>query len=269
MDSCEHVVGSAAGIADAIVAHCPGVRILATSREPLVVTGETLCPVPSLRLPPEDVALADAAAYAAVRLFLDRASAARPDFALTADTVAAVVQICRRLDGLPLAIELAAARLRSLSVAQVVERLDDRFALLTRGTRTALARHQTLRAVVDWSWELLDEPEQMLLRRFSVFAGGATLEAAERACAGGGPARADIIDILASLVDQSLVEADGVQRDEMRYRLLDTVRAYGAERLREAGETMAVSRAHAEYFCDLAERAEPELRARNQLTWLA
>src|SRR5262245_10289548 len=166
MDSCEHVVGSAAGIADAIVAHCPGVRILATSREPLVVTGEAICPVPSLRLPPEDVALADAAGYAAVRLFLDRASAARPDFALTADTVAAVVQICR----------------------------------LTGGTRTALARHQTLRAVVDWSWELLDEPEQTLLRRFSVFAGGATLEAAERVCAGGGLARAGIVDILASLV---------------------------------------------------------------------
>ena len=269
IDNCEHVVEAAARIADAIVAHCPGVRILATSREPLVVTGETLCPVPSLHLPPEEVAPADAAAYAAVRLFLDRASAARPDFALTADTVDGVVQICRRLDGLPLAIELAAARLRSLSVAQVAERLDDRFALLTGGTRTALARHQTLRAVVDWSWELLDEPEKTLLRRFSGFAGGATLEAAERACAGGGLARADILDILASLVDKSLVEADGVQRDEMRYRLLDTVRAYCAERLRDAGETTAVSRAHTEYFCDLAERAEPELRARNQLTWLA
>ncbi|HKA10504.1 MAG TPA: BTAD domain-containing putative transcriptional regulator [Candidatus Dormibacteraeota bacterium] len=269
MDNCEHLVEAAARIADAIVGRCPAVRILATSREPLVVTGETLCPVPSLRLPPEDVAPEDAAGYAAVRLFLDRGSAARPDFALTAHTVAAVVQICRRLDGLPLAIELAAARLRSLSVAQVAERLDDRFALLTGGTRTALARHQTLRAVVDWSWELLDEPERALLRRLSVFAGGATLEAAERACAGVGLARAGILDILASLVDKSLVEADGVQRDEMRYRLLDTVRAYGAERLREAGETTAVGRAHAEYFCDLAERAEPELRARNQLTWLA
>src|SRR5262249_31576758 len=205
MDNCEHVVELAARIAEAIVGHCPGVRSLATSREPLVVTGETLCPVPSLRLPPEDVAPADAAGYAAIRLFLDRASAARPDFALTADTVAAVVQICRRLDRLPLAVELAAARPPSLSVAQGAPRLDDRFALLTGGTRTALARHQTLRAVVDWSWDLLDEPEQTLLRRFSVFAGGATLEAAERACTGDGLARADILDILASLVDKSLV----------------------------------------------------------------
>jgi predicted ATPase/DNA-binding SARP family transcriptional activator len=268
LDNCEHLVDAAARLADAVLAACPGVRVLATSREPLGVAGETLWPVPPLESPPAGVDAAAAPAYAAVRLFLDRAAAVRPDFALDEGNVAAVAQICRRLDGMPLAIELAAARLRSLAVEQVAERLDDRFALLTGGSRTVLPRHQTLRAVVDWSWDLLDEPERVLLRRLSVFAGGATLETAERVCGGHRLVTAAVMDLLARLVDRSLLEAALSGPGTMRYRLSDTVRAYAVERLAEAGEQDAVRRAHAEHFCGLAERADPELRGRDQLAWL-
>jgi predicted ATPase/DNA-binding SARP family transcriptional activator len=269
LDNCEHLVDAAAELVDALLGACPDLRVLATSREPLGVTGESLWPVPPLEAPPAGVDVATAPAYPAVRLFLDRASAVRPDFALDAGNVAAVAQVCRRLDGMPLAIELAAARLRSLAVGQVAERLDDRFALLTGGSRTALPRHQTLRAVVDWSWDLLDDPERVLLRRLSVFAGGATLETAEQVCAGSGLPRAAVLDLLARLVDRSLLEAVPSEPGTMRYRLSDTVRAYGAERLAEAGEQDAVRRAHAGWFCALAERADPELRGRDQLAWMA
>jgi predicted ATPase/DNA-binding SARP family transcriptional activator/tetratricopeptide (TPR) repeat protein len=260
MDNCEHVIDAVATLADRLLTTAPGVRILATSREPLGITGESLCPVPSLALPPEDADAESARSYDSVRLFTDRAAAVRPGFALGADTVAPAVRICRALDGAPLAIELAAARLRALTPGQVADRLDDRFRLLNVGSRTALPRHQTLRAVVDWSWELLDDTERRVLRRLAVFNGGATLESAEKVL------DEDVIDVIASLVDKSLVMATG--NTEVRYRLLETVRAYATERLAEAGEDKRLRDAHAAYFRDLAERAEPELRGHDQMIWI-
>ncbi len=233
LDNCEHVVDAVARLAARVLADAPGVRILATSREPLSVTGETLCPVPSLPLPPQDADPVEAAASPAVRLFADRAAAVRPGFTLDEQTAGPVVRICRALDGIPLAIELAAARVRALTLDQVADRLDDRFALLSVGSRAALPQHQTLRAIVDWSWDLLGDAERTVLRRLSVFSGGATPEAAEQVCSLDGAPGA-IIDVIASLVDKSLVTADG-QR-QVRYRLLETMRAYAADRLAEAGE---------------------------------
>ncbi len=261
LDNCEHLVDACAAVVDRVLAECPGVRVLATSREPLGITGETLCQVPPLAVPPyETAAGADddgPLGYPAVRLLDERGAAVRPGFSVSADPDAALA-ICRSLDGMPLAIELAAARLRTMTAAQIADRLDDRFRLLTGGSRTALPRHQTLRAVVDWSWELLDERERALLRRLSMFAGGATLEAIEEIWG------ADVLDPLAGLVDKSLVAVDAAGR----YRLLETIRAYGAERLSEAGETKATRRAHARYFLRLAEAAEPMLRTRDQMAWL-
>ncbi|WP_147339615.1 ATP-binding protein [Actinomadura spongiicola] len=269
LDNCEHVLDAAARLAGHVLAQAEGVRILATSREPLGITGESLCPVPSLPLPDDDVAdPADALGYAAVRLFADRAAAVRPGFTVDTDTVADVIAICRALDGIPLAIELAAARLRSLTSGQIAARLGDRFRLLTGGSRTALPRHRTLRAVVDWSWDLLDDVERTVLRRLSVFAGGAAPDAAVHVCGPDTPDAPDphdVIDVIAALIDKSLVMAEG--DPQVRYRLLETVRVYAAERLTEAGETERVRSAHAAYLVDLAERAEPELRRHDQLRW--
>jgi predicted ATPase/DNA-binding SARP family transcriptional activator len=263
LDNCEHLIGPVAALTDRMLAAAPGVRVLATSREPLGITGEMLCPVPSLPVPPEDAVaddpLADdALSYGAVRLFADRVSAVRPGFALDTRTTPPAIEICRALDGIPLAIELAAARLRTLTLAQVAERLDDRFRLLTVGSRTALPRHQTLRAVVDWSWDLLDDAEREVLRRLSAFPGGADPEAAECVC---GP-----IDVVAALIDKSLLVA-AEHGEQIRYRLLETVRVYAAERLAESGEEAAVRTAHAAYYVDLAERADPELRRGDQARW--
>ncbi|MEV4755385.1 BTAD domain-containing putative transcriptional regulator [Micromonospora sp. NPDC049559] len=267
LDNCEHLVGAAAELADRLLAAGPRLRVLATSREPLGITGEVLHPVESLALPPVGAGPEQAGTYPAVRLLADRARAVRPDFAVDDRNVAAVVRICRALDGMPLAIELAAARLRALGAAQIAARLDDRFRLLTAGSRTALPRHQTLRAVVDWSWDLTDEPERAVLRRLAVFAGGATLEAAERVCAGDGVDPADVLDRLTALVDKSLVIASG--DGDPRYRLLETIREYGLRRLAEAGEEERVRRAHVEEFLSLAETADAYLRGREQLRWLA
>ncbi|MFI6521113.1 AfsR/SARP family transcriptional regulator [Spirillospora sp. NPDC050679] len=264
LDNCEHLVEPAAVVVDRLLAAAPGVRVLATSREPLGITGESLCPVPSLPLPPEGADAAEALRYASVRLLADRAAAVRPGFAVDDGTAPQVVAICRALDGIPLAIELAAARLRSLTPAQVAARLDDRFRLLTGGSRAALPRHRAMRAVVDWSWELLDDAERRMLRRLSVFTGGATPEAAARVCAPEDDPDA-AVDVIAALVDKSLVMADGSA--EVRYRLLETMRVYAAERLEEAGETARVRAAHVAWFVELAERAEPELRRRDQLVW--
>ncbi|NKZ06740.1 BTAD domain-containing putative transcriptional regulator [Actinomadura latina] len=267
LDNCEHLIDHVARLVDHVLAQAPGVRILATSREPLGITGESLCPVPSLPFPDGDATdPADALGYASVRLFADRAAAARPGFAVDAGTVADVVAICRALDGIPLAIELAAARLRSLTSGQVAARLGDRFRLLTGGSRTALPRHRTLRAVVDWSWDLLDGVERTVLRRLSVFAGGAAPEAAVHVCGLDAVEPRDVIDVIAALIDKSLVMADGDA--DVRYRLLETVRVYAAERLEQAGETRRVRDAHAGYIVGLAERAEPELRRRDQLHWV-
>jgi predicted ATPase/DNA-binding SARP family transcriptional activator len=266
LDNCEHLVDAAATLAARLLADAPGVRILATSREPLGVTGETIAPVPSLRLPEDDAGTASLAASPAVRLFTDRAAAVRPGFAVTEENAESVVRICRALDGIPLAIELAAARLRTLTPDQVAARLDDRFALLSVGSRGTLPRHQTLRAIVDWSWDLLDDAERMILRRLSVFSGGATPESADQVCWLEGPARQDVVGIIASLLDKSLVAADGDR--QVRYRLLETVRVYAADRLAESGEAAQAAAAHTRYFLRLAELAEPKLRSREQLEWL-
>ncbi|MFB9587829.1 AfsR/SARP family transcriptional regulator [Streptomyces racemochromogenes] len=250
LDNCEHVIAAAAHLAERLLTHCPGVRILATSREPLGVPGEFLRPVEPL---PDPVAL---------RLLGDRGAAARPGFSVAADPAAAA-EICRRLDGLPLAIELAAARLRLLTPRQIADRLDDRFRLLTGGARTVLPRQQTLRAVVDWSWELLDEPERAVLRRLSVFAGGCDLEAAEAVCAGAEDA-VDVADAMATLVDKSLVVAAPGPAGDMRYRLLETVGEYAAERLAEAGDRAATEHRHLVHYRELARATEPLLRGHGQ-----
>ncbi|GAA4241819.1 BTAD domain-containing putative transcriptional regulator [Actinomadura meridiana] len=257
LDNCEHVVADIATLAHRLLSACPRLRVLATSREALGITGEALRPLPPLELPPDGVQAREAAVYPAVRLFLDRAEAVRPGFAVDDDNVATVVGICRALDGLPLAIELAAARLRSLPVGEVATRLNDRFRLLSRGDRSAPPRHRTLRAVVEWSWDLLDDTEQALARRLTVFSGGFTLDAAV------GISGQDADELVAELADKSLVQSDGA-----RYRMLDTVRAFCAERLAEAGEAERFERRHAVYFLDLARRAEPHLRGPEQLEWL-
>jgi predicted ATPase/DNA-binding SARP family transcriptional activator len=268
LDNCEHLVAAVAGLAARLLGTCPDLRILATSREPLGITGEALWPVEPLPLPPPDVQPADAMGYAAVRLLADRAAAVRPGFAVADPTVGDVIRICRALDGMPLAIELAAARLRTLTPAQLASRLGDRFRFLTGGSRTALPRHQTLRAVVDWSWELLDPAEQALLRRLASFTGGATLAAAERVCGGDEVPTGQVLDLLTALVDKSLLVPDSSGADQPRYRMLETIRAYGSDRLADAGETDVIRRAHAAYFVWLAETAEPWLRTGEQRRWL-
>jgi predicted ATPase len=271
LDNCEHVIDAVARVAARVLADAPGVRVLATSREQLGVTGETLCPVPSLPLPPPGTGAAEATGYAAIRLFRDRAAAVRPGFTVDAGTVRPVIAICTALDGIPLAIELAAARLRSLTLAQVENRLSDRFRLLATGPRATADRHQTLRAIVDWSWDLLSEPERTVLRRLAVFRGGATPDAAEQVCGPLAPGDAgrdlgDVIDVVASLVDKSLVTATG--DTNVRYRLLETMRVYADERLTESGEKEPVQAAHAAHFLALATEAEPRLRTAEQLRWL-
>ncbi|MGI5158115.1 BTAD domain-containing putative transcriptional regulator [Microbispora sp. CA-102843] len=265
LDNCEHVVDGAAAVAERLLAGVPGLRILATSREPLDVPGEHLHPVRPLALPGDGVAAAQALEFPAVTLFAERASAARPGFAVDDSVVADVVAVCRELDGLPLAIELAAARLRSFTVRQLAEAVGERLTL--RGSRTAGPRHRTLRAVIDWSWGLLSPEERVALRRLSVFAGGATAEAALRVCG------ADL-ETVAGLVDRSLVvvvEPDGLadRAARVRYRLLETVRAYAAERLEEAGEARAVRDRHLGFFLASAEESEPGLRTADQLRLLA
>ncbi|PZF82389.1 BTAD domain-containing putative transcriptional regulator [Jiangella anatolica] len=263
LDNCEHVIDAAAALADRLLGDCPRLRILATSREPLGITGEAVWPVEPLALPEHDDDPAGLLGSDAVRLLVDRARAVRPGFTVTAADAPAVARICRALDGMPLAIELAAARLRTMTVDQLAARLDDRFRLLTGGSRTALPRHQTLRAVVDWSWEPLPEPERVVLRRLAVFAHGATAEAAARVCGDG----ADVLDRLSSLSDRSLLLVDD-HGDVPRYRMLETIKAYALERLDDAGERETVRRAHLDYVTDLAEWAEPHLRRAEQLEWL-
>ncbi|WP_328581788.1 ATP-binding protein [Streptomyces sp. NBC_00370] len=256
LDNCEHVIEAAATLAEELLAHCPELTVLATSREPLGVPGEALRPVEPLPRDP------------AHRLFAERARAVRPGFD-PADDPAAVAEICRRLDGLPLAIELAAARLRLLTPRQIADRLDDRFRLLTSGSRTVLPRQQTLRAVVDWSWELLDLPERAVLRRLSVFSGGCDLTAAESVCAGPGVPAREVAALLGSLIDKSLVVAAPSEDGGMRYRLLETVTEYTAERLDEADDRQATERRHLTYYRELARTSDPELRGSGQRAALA
>src|SRR6516162_8486227 len=268
VDNCEHLHAACQSLIDHLLRECAAVRILATSRVALGVEGESTYRVPSLRLPdsPHSLPAAQLAEYDAIRLFVDRAALAQSGFTLTERTAPAIAQICRRLDGMPLAIEFAAARVRMLSPDQIAARLDDRFRLLTAARRQILPRQQTLRATMDWSYDLLSEPEQALLRRLSVFAGGWPFEAAEAVCAGDGVAAPAILDLLTQLVDKSLVIAE-THGGEARYRLLETVRQYGAEKLQGAGEAAEVRRRHRDWFVALAEQAEPELRGMRQRLW--
>ncbi|HEX5543622.1 MAG TPA: BTAD domain-containing putative transcriptional regulator [Micromonospora sp.] len=267
LDNCEHVIESAAAFAHRVLGECQRLRILATSREPLGITGEALWPVVPLALPEGDAGPGEIESSPAVRLLRDRAGAVRRDLAADAHMLSTMVRVCRALDGMPLAIELAAARLRTMSLDQLAHRLADRFRLLTSGSRTALPRHRTLRAVVDWSWELLADAERMVLRRLSVFSGGASLEAAERVCAGDGVEQEQVLELLTSLAEKSLLLTDGDRAP--RYRMLGTIKEYAGHRLAEAGESDLARQAHLAYFIELIEAAEPQLRRAEQLEWLA
>jgi predicted ATPase/DNA-binding SARP family transcriptional activator len=267
LDNCEHVIEAAAKFADRVLGECRRLRILATSREPLGITGEALWLVEPLALPEGDASPGEIASSPAVRLLRDRAGAVRKDLGVDEHTLSTMVRICRALDGMPLAIELAAARLRTMSIEQLANRLDDRFRLLTSGSRTALPRHKTLRAVVDWSWELLTDAEQMVLRRLSVFSGGASLEAAERVCAGGAVEQEQVLELLTALAEKSLLLAEGDSAP--RYRMIGTIKEYAGHRLAEAGESDLARHAHLAYFTELTETADPHLRRAEQLAWLA
>ncbi|MEU6949353.1 BTAD domain-containing putative transcriptional regulator [Streptomyces sp. NPDC046316] len=265
LDNCEHLVEAAAELAEELLDRLPRLRILATSREALALTGEALCPLGPLELPAPSHEPAEAGDSAAVRLFVDRAVAVRPDFTLDDTTATAAVEICRRLDGMPLALELAAAKLRSMSVDQIARRLDDRFRLLTSGSRTALPRQRTLLALVEWSWDLLDEPERVLARRLSAFPGGATVASLEGVCVDDTLPAEDVVYVLGALVEKSLVTSSGA--GEPRYRMLETVRAFAADRLLQAGDD--VSLPFADHFLALAEEHEPLLRTGEQLRAIA
>jgi predicted ATPase len=266
LDNCEHLVGACAKTVDALVRHCPQVHILATSREPLGIPGEAVYRVPSLSLPAGGPA--GAAPGDAIALFLERATDQGAHIDLKGDNLALVESICRRLDGMPLAIELAAARLRSLSLADVSLRLDQRFRLLTGGSRSALPRQQTLRATVDWSFSLLNDTERAVLRRLAVFVDGFDLAAAETVTSLADIDAFDITDVVSSLVDKSLVVAEP-SGDRLRYRLLETIRQFSAERLLDAGEAeaTAVAAAHLNYFLALAEEAAPHTTGAQQREW--
>ena len=267
LDNCEHVIEQVASFAQRVLGECRHLRILATSREPLGITGEALWLVEPLALPEGHASPGEIESSPAVKLLRDRAGAVRKDLEVDARTLPTMARVCRALDGMPLAIELAAARLRTMSIDQLANRLDDRFRLLTSGSRTALPRHKTLRAVIDWSWELLTDAEQMVLRRLSVFSGGASLEAAERVCAGDGVEQEQVLELLTALAEKSLLltEGDGAPR----YRMLDTIKEYAQDRLAEAGESDLARHAHLAYFTALAETAEPHLRRAEQVEWLA
>jgi len=290
LDNCEHLLDACAALVDALLRACPGLGVLATSREALGLTGETVWSVPPLAVPPPPIPAAgpgarprtprpgdprvtpgDLVRHGAVRLFVARAQAKLPAFRVTDQNALAVAQVCRTLDGIPLALELAAARVRVLPVEQLLDRLEDRFRLLTGGSRTAPARHQTLRAAMDWSYDLLAGQERTLLARLSVFAGGCTLEAAEAVgageSAGGRIATPEVLELLARLVDRSLVVAEAQPDGTARYRLLETLRQYAGEQLHHAGEAAGVRDRHRHWFLAWAERALPELTRRDQTVW--
>ena len=270
LDNCEHLIEACAQFAEAVLHNTLKVRLLASSREALGIPGELSWRVPSLSTPDPKIKIMDVKqleGFAAVRLFIERATFANRDFAINTASAGTAAQICTRLDGIPLAIELAAARIKVLNVEQIAERLNDRFRLLTGGSRTALPRQQTLRAMIDWSYDLLAESERLLLHRLAVFAGGWNLELAEQTCCDERIDQYNILDMLGRLVDKSLVVvAEG--KTETRYRMLETVRQYAREKLFESGEGEKARDRHLQAFIDLAEKAEPEIRSFDQLTWL-
>jgi predicted ATPase/class 3 adenylate cyclase len=275
LDNCEHLIAECARIAETLLRACPQLQILASSREQLGIAGERTWPVPSLSMSDgwRDEIRGERAAerltqYEAVRLFIDRAVAVRPAFKVNNENAPHVAEICWRLDGIPLAIELAAARIRVLSIPQIAERLNDQFRLLTGGSRTALPRQQTLRALIDWSYDLLTEPERILLRRLTVFAGGRTLASVEAVCSDDQLQDFEVIDVLTSLVDKSLLNVEKAPGKEPRYTFLESVWNYGREKLIAAGEADAIRTRHLEYFLKLAREAEPNLIGPAQFIWL-
>jgi predicted ATPase/DNA-binding SARP family transcriptional activator/tetratricopeptide (TPR) repeat protein len=267
LDNCEHLVQACAELAERLLTSGSRLRLLVTSREPLRVPGEVQLAVPPLAVPPPDATAEQARQYGAVRLFCDRATSVNPHLRVDAAVVADIGRICRQLDGLPLALELAAARAATLSIGDLATHLDDRFRLLTGGARTAEARQKTLRATVDWSHQLLTEPERVLFRRLSVFHGGWTLEAAEAVTADESLPRGDVLDLIAALVDRSMVQAD-TGEGEGRFRMLETLRQYAAERASDAGESERLAAAHARHFTTWAEAGRTGLRGPEQTRWL-
>jgi predicted ATPase len=265
LDNCEHLIDACAQICDALLLACPSLHILATSRESLGIAGELGYRIPSLDVPdPTQLpAREELEKVDSIRLFVERAVTAKPGFVLTEDNASFIARICSRLDGIPLAIELAASRVKVLAPGEIARRLDDRFRLLTGGSRTSLPRHQTLRAMMDWSYSLLSEDEKALFRRLSVFAGGWTLEAAEAVCEGGG---SPVLDLLTRLVDKSLVIIDE-STGEIRYRRLETIRQYSRERFLETAEVQIIKDRHLEFFTSFAERVDENLKRGEQLFW--
>jgi predicted ATPase/class 3 adenylate cyclase/DNA-binding CsgD family transcriptional regulator len=262
LDNCEHVLDACAELSHSLLCACTQLVLVATSREPLGVDGETTWRVPSLTMPSEAEPLPN---YEATRLFIDRASRARPSFEVSGDNADVIAQICRRLDGIPLAIELAAARIRVMTPEQIAAGLDDRFRLLAGGTRTAMPRQRTLEASVDWSFTLLTEEQRILFRRLSVFAGSFALDSAEAVCAGEGLGAHQVFDVLLQLIDRSLVQIEG---DGPRYRLLETIRQYGRQKLVDAGEADVVRLRHLDHYTALVERARPLIEAGGTIHWL-
>jgi len=266
MDNCEHLLPACCNLVSDILKHCPLVTVLATSREALSIGGEQAYRVPSLSLPhPAKVAsVAALCQYEATRLFIERAKLAKPDFTLTEDSAAALAHVCARLDGIPLAIELASARVRSLRVQDISSRLDHLFQLLIGGDRSVLPRHQTLRSLIDWSYDLLTDSEKALLRRLSVFAGGWTIESADGVCSGNGIPETEILNNLTSLADKSLVVVEGTEGGT-RFRLLESVGQYARDCNRQSGEDELWRDRHLAYFTSVAERAEPLLASGEQI----
>jgi predicted ATPase/DNA-binding NarL/FixJ family response regulator len=267
LDNCEHVLSACAGLVERLLAGTD-VTVLATSRQPLGVAGETRYPLSPLEIPPAQLQQDDIDQFDAVRLFVERASTILPSFMLTPENAIEVVTICRALDGLPLAIELASARVNVLSVQEIAARLRDRSEMLSIESPATLGQHPTMRAAIDWSYDLLSEPERVLFRRLSVFSGGCWLRAVEAVCAGDGIDPGQSLDLLSSLVDQSLVTAETLHRGEARYSLLETVRQYARERLEAAGESDALRDRHLEYFVGLVEEIAPKLSSAYQHLWL-
>jgi predicted ATPase len=275
-DNCEHVVAACARLAETLLRACPRLRILASSREPLGIAGETAWPVPPLSLPDHWRQITDGpdaierlSQYEAVRLFVDRARIARPAFHLTAENAPLVARICWRLDGIALAIELAAARIKVLTLQQIIERLDDRFHLLTTGSRTAVPRQQTLRSLIDWSYDLLNDSERKLLRRLPVFARGRSLEAIEAVCSGDGLESYEIVDLLTQLVEKSLVYVEKTPEHGARYFMLESLWDYANEKLIEAGEAETYRVRHLDYFLRAAEELQPRIIGAQQREWIA
>ena len=261
LDNCEHLLDACAKLADILLKNCPSLKILVTSREPLGILGEAIYQVPSLRRPELQKLLNAFRDFESVKLFEERAQLAQFDFSLTPENAPSVAQICHRLDGIPLAIELAAAKIGTFSSEQIAKQLDDRFNLLTEGNRVALPRHQTLRASIDWSWGLLTESERILMRQLSVFAGGWTLEAAQMVCDG------DVFKLTNTLVNKSLILVEHKQGWEPRYHMLDTIRAYTLEKLKDSGGTKIVFLRHLLFFTNLVEEAEKSFRGPDQAIW--